>query len=139
VVAEVVDGFTKGGGDLALLPFANVVRVLHSDGTFAEYVHLQAGIPVKEGERVKRGQVLPARDVTRHPRLRLVSMTPWNLTVTGPGAVSLRPMQDFSKEWGLRLDVAAVAVFSLNRAEREIGLGKVEFWLEDRKVDGPPP
>jgi murein DD-endopeptidase MepM/ murein hydrolase activator NlpD len=234
VVAEVIDGFTKGGGDLALLPFANVVRVLHADGTFADYVHLQAGIPVKEGERVKRGQVLarsgqtgyaaaphlhfavarvdpdglnaqsipirfgrpggagfvpkegeyvgfppkpnlqlilyaddqpaptgqmvkahsgqdirirvdarraggPPRDVTRHPRLRLVSMTPWNLTVTGPGAVSLRPMQDFSEEWGLRLDVATVGVFFLNRAEREIGLGKVEFWLEDRKIDGPPP
>jgi murein DD-endopeptidase MepM/ murein hydrolase activator NlpD len=234
VVAEVIDGFTKGGGDLALLPFANVVRVLHADGTFAEYVHLEAGIPVKEGERVKRGQVLarsgqtgyaaaphlhfevervdpdglnaqslpirfgrpggagfvpkagdyvgfppkpnlelvlyaddhpaptgemvkarsgqdirirvearrpggPARDVTGHPQLRLVSMTPWNLTVTGPGEVSLRPMQDFSEEWGLRLDVATVGVFFLNRAEREIGLGKVEFWLEDRKVDGPPP
>jgi hypothetical protein len=40
---------------------------------------------------------------------------------------------------GLRLDVATVAVFFLNRAEREIGLGKVEFWLEDRKIDGPPP
>lgn len=225
VVARVVDGFTKGGDDPALGKFANVVYVLHGDGTFASYVHLSPGIPVKEGERVSRGQVIassgqtgfsaaphlhfavtrngpdgpqsipirfgrpqtegfvpkigtyvgflptptielalytdggpvrpgtfvsvrsgerarirveakppggPARDVTQHPRLQLVSMTPWNLEVVGPGEVVFRPMKEFPLEWGLDLDLAAVGVFFLNGEQREVGLGKVEFRLTDR-------
>jgi len=34
----------------------NVVDVLHADGTWGSYVHLKAGIPVKVGQRVKRGE-----------------------------------------------------------------------------------
>jgi murein DD-endopeptidase MepM/ murein hydrolase activator NlpD len=221
VVARVVDGFTEGGADRALAPFANTVVVLHDDGTFALYTHLSPGIPVKEGQRVTRGQALarsgqtgwstaphlhfavhrrehdglrtipirfgrpggpgfvpkegewvgflptptidlavyadgalvppgtllprrsgesalirvearpahgPARDITGHPRLHLVSMTPWNLEVVGPSEVTIRPMKEFP-DWGLDFDVAAVGVFFLN--EREIGLGKVEFHLID--------
>ena len=60
VVARVVDGFTEGGLDPALMNSANLVAVLHADGTFALYVHLSPGIPVKEGERVARGQVIGA-------------------------------------------------------------------------------
>ena len=233
VVARVVDGFTKGGKDLALKPYANRVLVLHADGTFAAYAHLSPGIPVKEGEPVTRGQVIarsgqtgfsgaphlhfaveraetdginvvartlpirfgrpggpgfvpkqedwvgfppkptlelaifadgvatrageliaarsgqrvrirvealpsgaPARDVTEHPRLQLVAMTPWNLEIVGPGEAVFRPMQDFTKEWGLNLDVAVVGVLYLNRAERQIGLGKVEFHLTDLTAEG---
>jgi murein DD-endopeptidase MepM/ murein hydrolase activator NlpD len=231
VVARVVDGFTKGGDDPALGKFANVVHVLHSDGTFASYLHLSPGIPVKEGERVSRGQAIassgqtgfsaaphlhfsvdrngpdgpqsipirfgrpggegflpelgtwvgspprptieltlyaegvlvrpgafvsarsgehahirvevrppggPARDVTQHPRLQLVSMTPWNLEVVGPGEVVLRPMEEFPLKWGLDLDLAAVGVFFLNGEQREVGLGKVEFRLTDRSRKAAP-
>jgi murein DD-endopeptidase MepM/ murein hydrolase activator NlpD len=199
--------------------------VLHTDGTFASYVHLSPGIPVKEGERVSRGQgigssghtgysgaphlhfavhrngpdgphsipirfglpntegfvpklatwvgfpptpnvelalytdagpVAPGtfvsarsgerarirvevrppraapRDVTAHPRLQLVSMTPWNLDVVGPGEVVLRPMKQFPPEWGGDFDLAAVGIFFLNGEAREIGLGKVEFRITDR-------
>jgi murein DD-endopeptidase MepM/ murein hydrolase activator NlpD len=225
IVARVTDGFTQGGADRALAPFANTVTVLHEDGTFASYAHLSPGIPVKEGERVSRGQALgrsgqtgwagaphlhfavhrkerdgvpsvpirfgrpgrpgfvpeqgtwvgfppqptieltlyadgelvrtgavlptrsgesarirvetrplhgPVRDVTQHPRLQLVSMTPWNLEVVGPGEVAFRPMEDFPPDWDLDLDLAAVGVFFLNGAQGEIGLGKVEFRLTDR-------
>lgn len=226
VVGQVVDGFTKGGKDPALKPFANRVLVLHADGTFAAYVHLSPGIPVKEGERVARGQVIgrsgqtgfsgaphlhfavervdedglrahtlpirfgrrghpgfvpkqedwvglppkptlelalyadggkttpgqlvaarsgqkvrvrvealppgaPPRDVTDHPKLQLVAMTPWNLEILGPGEAVFRPMKDFTKEWGLNLDVAVIGVFYLNREERQIGLGKLELHLTD--------
>ena len=185
VVARVVDGFTKGGPDPHWGDLANIVDVLHGDGTFASYVHLSPGIPVKEGERVSRGQLIassgqtgfsgaphlhfavhrnesdgwqsipirfgrpgsegfvpevgtyvgfpptpnvelalhtdggpvrpgvlvsarsgerarirvearppggPTRDVTQHPRLQLISMTPWNLEVVGAGEVVFRPM-----------------------------------------------
>lgn len=53
-VAYVADGTPPG------VPWeedaGNAVNILHDDGTWANYVHLQAGIPVKVGERVKRGQ-----------------------------------------------------------------------------------
>jgi hypothetical protein len=58
-------------------------------------------------------------------------MTPWNLEIVGPGEAVFRPMQDFTKEWGLNLDVAVVGVFYINREERQIGLGKLEFHLTD--------
>jgi murein DD-endopeptidase MepM/ murein hydrolase activator NlpD len=226
VVARVVDGFTEGGLDPALMNSANLVAVLHADGTFALYVHLSPGIPVKEGERVARGQVIgasghtgfssgphlhfvvcrngvdgvtsipfrfgapgtagfvpkigsyvgfpprptielalydasgkpirpgvalpvragdetrirvearptgaAARDVTGHPRLFLVSMTPWNLDVLGPGELAFRPMAQYAREWDVDLDVATVGVFFLNGEQREIGLGKVEFHFIDR-------
>lgn len=34
----------------------NAVTILHEDGTFALYVHLEPGIPVGKGQRVRRGQ-----------------------------------------------------------------------------------
>lgn len=34
----------------------NLVRILHEDGTWANYAHLQPGIPVKAGQAVARGQ-----------------------------------------------------------------------------------
>jgi murein DD-endopeptidase MepM/ murein hydrolase activator NlpD len=234
VVARVVDGFTKGGKDPALKPFANLVYVLHDDGTFGAYVHLSRGIPVQEGQRVARSQVIgrsgqtgfsgaphlhfsvervdddglnrsslpirfgqrgrpgfvpkqedwvgfppkptvelalyadggkttpgqlvaarsgqkvrvrveallpdaPPRDVTAHPKLQLVAMTPWNLEIVGAGEAEFRPMQDFTKEWGLNLDVAVIGVFYLNREERQIGLGKLEFHLTDLTAPGPAP
>lgn len=58
VVARVVDGFTRGALDKSLMRRANLVIVQHDDGTFAMYVHLSPGIPVKEGQRVKAGAVL---------------------------------------------------------------------------------
>jgi|GEM_PF-6805673 len=56
VVARVVDGFTTGSADAAFS--GNQVLVLHADGTFAIYLHLSPGIPVKPGRRVNVGDVL---------------------------------------------------------------------------------
>lgn len=224
VVVRVIDGFTKGGDDRALAGLANSIIVLHEDGTFATYAHLSRGIPVKEGERVSRGQALArsgqtgwttaphlhfvvhhkegdqvpsvpirfgrpggpgfvpkegafvgfpptptidlvlyadgalvrtgdwvptragasahirveakapnglVRDVTRHPRLHLVSMTPWNLEVTGSDEIAIRPMKAFPADPAVDFDVAAVGVFFLNEREGEIGLGRVVFQLTD--------
>jgi murein DD-endopeptidase MepM/ murein hydrolase activator NlpD len=57
-VARVIDGFREGGPDPSLSLRANVVIVLHDDGTFALYVHLKEGIGIREGELVKPGQRL---------------------------------------------------------------------------------
>jgi murein DD-endopeptidase MepM/ murein hydrolase activator NlpD len=60
VVIEVASDFFESGTDLAADgPRANVVRVLHDDGTMALYVHLNWNtIRVVPGQRVQRGEYL---------------------------------------------------------------------------------
>jgi len=58
VVVRVRDGFERGGLDPALEPQSNLVVVMHADGSFASYGHLQPGIEVREGQRVAVGQRL---------------------------------------------------------------------------------
>jgi murein DD-endopeptidase MepM/ murein hydrolase activator NlpD len=57
-VALVIDGFGVGGKDASFVRAANVVTVLHEDGTFAKYVHLEEGIPVEIGQTVEAGETL---------------------------------------------------------------------------------
>jgi murein DD-endopeptidase MepM/ murein hydrolase activator NlpD len=48
-----------GGADEAYRSKANVVRVLHADGTVGNYVHLMhEGVAVKNGERVEAGKLI---------------------------------------------------------------------------------
>jgi murein DD-endopeptidase MepM/ murein hydrolase activator NlpD len=60
VVIEVASNFFESGTNLAVDgPRANVVRVLHDDGTMALYVHLNWNtIRVVPGQRVRRGEYL---------------------------------------------------------------------------------
>jgi len=59
VVIRAVDEYSEGRLDPALLDKANLVRVLHDDGTMGEYLHFKhAGVAVKEGERVAAGRIL---------------------------------------------------------------------------------
>jgi len=60
VVIEVASDFFDNGTDLAVDgPRANIVRVLHDDGTMALYVHLNWNtIRVVPGQRVRRGEYL---------------------------------------------------------------------------------
>ena len=60
VVIEVASDFFESGTDYAVDgPRANVVRVLHADGTMALYVHLNWNtIRVVPGQRVRRGEYL---------------------------------------------------------------------------------
>lgn len=55
-VARVIDGFSGGGYGSEDLSKQNTVMILHGDGTYAIYTHLQPGVAVSEGERVRRGQ-----------------------------------------------------------------------------------
>jgi murein DD-endopeptidase MepM/ murein hydrolase activator NlpD len=48
---------TIGGPDRKFRPFANYIIIKHSDGTFADYVHLQPdSVMVKMGDEVTTGQ-----------------------------------------------------------------------------------
>jgi murein DD-endopeptidase MepM/ murein hydrolase activator NlpD len=60
IVIEVASDFFENGTNLAVDgPRANVVRVLHDDGTMALYVHLNWNtIRVVPGQRVQRGEYL---------------------------------------------------------------------------------
>ena len=60
VVIEVASDFFESGTNMAVDgPRANVVRILHDDGTMALYVHLNWNtIRVVPGQRVRRGEYL---------------------------------------------------------------------------------
>jgi murein DD-endopeptidase MepM/ murein hydrolase activator NlpD len=60
IVIEVASDFFENGANYAVDgPRANVVRVLHDDGTMALYVHLNWNtIRVVPGQRVRRGEYL---------------------------------------------------------------------------------
>ena len=65
VVIQAQDGFTEGGVDPSLADRANLVRVLHEDGSMALYAHLQAGsVQVRTGDPVHLGQQLGAVGTT---------------------------------------------------------------------------
>ncbi|NDD27628.1 MAG: M23 family metallopeptidase [Proteobacteria bacterium] len=58
-VVYTIDRYTRSAPDPALAPFTNEVIVRHSDGSCAEYVHLQrGGVNVRAGDRVRAGDVL---------------------------------------------------------------------------------
>ncbi len=58
-VVENISGYDEGGPDVALLKQANLVRILHDDGTWSEYAHLaRASSPLKPGDRVEAGDFI---------------------------------------------------------------------------------
>ena len=58
-VVETVAGNDTGCPDPVCTKFNNLVRVLHDDGTIAEYAHLRKnGVAVKLGQKVKTGDLL---------------------------------------------------------------------------------
>lgn len=59
VVIDVTLRHTEGGFDISLIDKANMITVVHDDGTVAEYAHLSAGPElVKIGQRVLAGDRL---------------------------------------------------------------------------------
>ncbi len=59
LVIDVTDTFTRGGEDPVLLDKANVITVMHADGSMASYVHLAPrSARVQMGDHVAAGQML---------------------------------------------------------------------------------
>ena len=60
IVFDVVAGNFEGGTNASRhLPLANVVRILHDDGTYAIYAHLNwNSVRVRVGDRVERGDYI---------------------------------------------------------------------------------
>ena len=59
IVFSTVASYSAGGKDKSLEDKANIVRVMHADGTIGNYVHLMRdGVAVAVGERVDAGKLL---------------------------------------------------------------------------------
>ncbi|MCP4006402.1 MAG: M23 family metallopeptidase [bacterium] len=58
VVVNVADGHNRAGVTEEFLTRANSVTILHEDGTFASYGHLDPGAGVHQGMRVRVGEVI---------------------------------------------------------------------------------
>jgi murein DD-endopeptidase MepM/ murein hydrolase activator NlpD len=59
LIVEFEDAFSKGGNDISLMDKANYVTILHEDGTFGQYSHLEkSGVRVRKGQRVRAGDVI---------------------------------------------------------------------------------
>ena len=59
LVVSVKEDSNQGGPDISFMPHANLITIMHDDGSFADYVHLkQNGALVKSGDRVTMGQVI---------------------------------------------------------------------------------
>ena len=58
-VVEVINSNDSGCPDPVCMNFSNLIRILHSDGTIAEYAHLRKnGTTVQEGRKVKVGDLI---------------------------------------------------------------------------------
>jgi hypothetical protein len=59
IVFQTVSENDAGGADESFRSKANVVRVLHNDGTIGNYVHLMhEGVAVRQGERIEPGRII---------------------------------------------------------------------------------
>lgn len=59
LVIEIVQNNNKSCPTKSCAPFGNYISILHSDGTIAQYYHLQQnGVQVKPGDSVTKGQFI---------------------------------------------------------------------------------
>ncbi len=57
IVVKVKEDSKRGCPDRSCMDMANMITIMHEDGSFAEYVHLKKnGSTVKVGDRVNRGE-----------------------------------------------------------------------------------
>lgn len=98
VVFDVAAQNFKGGADASNMSLANVVRILHDDGTYAIYAHLNwNSIRVRVGDEVERGEYIADSGNTGYssgPHLhfvvvRNIGMTMQSVPVTFSGANSM--------------------------------------------------
>ncbi len=105
VIIDIATNFFTSGTDLKKDGRrANLVRVLHEDGTMAMYAHLQwDSIRVRPGDRVQRGEYIASSgntgfstgphlhfDVQRNAGMKIISIP---VQFEGPGGVAVTPKE----------------------------------------------
>jgi len=84
VVVGVEQSNTKGGPSRKYFSMANYVTVRHSDGSIANYGHLQHnGVVVKKGDTVQQGQVIAHSGSTGYSALPHLHLSLWLPTAAG--------------------------------------------------------
>jgi murein DD-endopeptidase MepM/ murein hydrolase activator NlpD len=92
-VVEVNDGFTESGVAPAFLDKANAVTILHEDGTFATYAHLDPGAGVRQGMKVAVGDVLGFSGNTGFSTGPHLHFSVWQATVTNDQGSTTVPIR----------------------------------------------
>ena len=89
-VVEVHDGYTKSGVSPEFLDKANAITILHADGTFATYAHLDPGAGVRSGMLVNVGEVIGRSGDTGFSTGPHLHFSVWKATPTGARTLPIR-------------------------------------------------
>jgi len=89
-VVEVNDGYTKSGVSPDFLDKANAVTILHADGTFATYAHLDPGAGVRSGMFVNVGELIGRSGHTGFSTGPHLHFSVWKATSVGATTVPIR-------------------------------------------------
>lgn len=57
-VSYVQDGYANNNKSTGMATYGNMVEITHNNGWKTRYAHLQMGLKVKKGDKVKKGQVI---------------------------------------------------------------------------------
>jgi murein DD-endopeptidase MepM/ murein hydrolase activator NlpD len=89
-VVEVNDGYTKSGVSPEFLDKANAVTILHADGTFATYAHLDPGAGVRAGMLVNVGEAIGFSGDTGFSTGPHLHFSVWKATLEGGTTLPIR-------------------------------------------------
>ena len=89
-VVEVNDGYTESGVSPEFLDKANAVTILHRDGTFATYAHLDPGAGVRDGMLVNVGDAIGFSGDTGFSTGPHLHFSVWKATLEGGTTVPIR-------------------------------------------------